>query len=251
MTRSTLLEGNAEAAATTAAAPAASPEFEADLALARACLDGSREALAALDRLLAAACVPALRPIDPSPAFADEVIQVLRVKLLVGGGGGSDDAGPRLSTYAGRGPLGGFLRVAALRTAMSTKRDSGREVSIEDGLAQLADSATGPAAAHLRADKDEHLHAALRRAIAAQPSRTRAILRLYYGDAAGIEDIGRLYHVHASTVSRWLERARQDILAATRAELARALRLDASAIDSMLTSAPALDVSLGSLLRTT
>jgi RNA polymerase sigma-70 factor (ECF subfamily) len=240
VTRSTLLEGPSADAA-----PAV--EYVADLALARACLDGDADALARLDRLLAEASIAALRAMDPSPAFADDVIQQVRVKLLVGGAG---DDSPRLATYAGRGPLGGFLRVAALRTAMSTKRDSGREVPIEDGLALLADSAAGPASAHLRIENDSHLHAALRRAIAAQPSRTRALLRLYYGDAAGVEDIGRLYRVHASTVSRWLDRARADILAATRADLARELRLDASSIDSMLAGAPALDVSLGSLLRT-
>jgi len=219
-------------------------QHAADLALARACLGGDAAALGQLDRLLAEAATAALRAIDPSPAFADDVIQQVRVKLLVG------DGAPRLATYAGRGPLGGFLRVAALRTAMTTKRDTGREVPIADGLAQLADGAAGPASAHLRADSDGHLHGALRRAIAAQPSRTRALLRLYYGDGAGVEDIGRLYRVHASTVSRWLDRARADILAATRAELAKELRLDASSIDSLIAGAPALDVSLGSLLRT-
>lgn len=229
-----------------AAPPAPAAECAEDLALAQACLAGDPAALGALDRLLADAALAALRSIDPSPAFADEVIQQVRIKLLVGGGA---DARPRLATYAGRGPLGGFLRVAALRTAMSNKRDGGREVPIEDGLVQLADAAAGPGAAHVHADQAGHLRAALGRAIAAQPSRSRALLRLYYGDGTGVEDIGRAYRVHASTVSRWLERARHDILAATRAELARALRLDAQAIDSMLAVGPALEVSLGSLLR--
>lgn len=222
-------------------------EHQPDLDLARACLAQDAAALAALDRLLADACVPALRAIDPSAAFADEVLQQVRVRLLLGT---PDDRTPRLATYAGRGPLGGFLRVAALRTAMTAKRDHSRELPLEDGLAQLADSATSPAAAHLRADQHDHLRAALRVAIAAQPSRIRAILRLYYGDGAGVEDLGALYHVHASTISRWLDRAREEIFAATRRELARALALDGSALDSMLADAPALDVSLGSLLRT-
>jgi RNA polymerase sigma-70 factor (ECF subfamily) len=250
VTRSTLRDDQAGAAGTTPAAPG-DDAYAADRALAQACLDGDPAALASLDRLLAQAATAALRTIDPSPAFADDVLQQVRVKLLVGAGGDDHDPRPRLATYAGRGPLGGFLRVTALRTAMSSKRDGGREVPIDDALARLADDAAGPASAHLRGDSDQHLQAALRAAIAAQPSRTRALLRLYYGDGAGIEDIGRLYRVHASTVSRWLERARADILAATRDQLARALRLDPGSIDSLLAAAPALDISLGSLLRTT
>jgi RNA polymerase sigma-70 factor (ECF subfamily) len=242
VTRPTLVDGPA------AAVLAEAPEHQADLDLARAALAGDTAALAALDRLLADASLPALRGIDTAAAFADDVLQQVRVKLLVGTDG---DRTPRLSTYAGRGPLGGFLRVTALRTAMTVKRESGREVPIEDGLAQLADSAASPATAQLRADQHEHLRAALRAAIAAQPSRVRAILRLYYGDGAQLEDLAALYRVHASTVSRWLDRARADIQAATRRELARALALDGRDLDSMLADAPALDVSLGSLLRTT
>ena len=243
MTRSPLLD---ETAATGASASAI-VEHQGDLELARACLAGDERALAQLDRLLAEACTPALRTIDPSPAFADDVVQQVRVRLLMGT---PEDRAPRLASYAGRGPLGGFLRVAALRTAMTIKRDSGREVPIEDGLAQLADSAASPASLHLRADQHEHLRAALRAAVAAQPTRARALLRLYYGDGAGIEDLAALYHVHFSTISRWLDRARADILAATRRELARALALDDQALDSMLAEAPALEISLGSLLRT-
>ncbi|HTJ45969.1 MAG TPA: hypothetical protein VL463_27885 [Kofleriaceae bacterium] len=222
------------------------PSCQSDLELARACLASDEKALASLDRLLTEACLPALRAIDPSPAFTDDIMQQVRVRLLMGT---PDDRTPRLATYAGRGPLGGFVRVAALRTAMTAKRDNSREIPLEDGLAQLADSATSPAAAHARADDHEHLRAALRAAIAAQPSRIRAILRLYYGDGAGLEDLAALYHVHASTISRWLDRAREDIFAATRRHL-RDLRLGPSTIDAMLADAPALDVSLTSLLRT-
>ncbi|HEY6032727.1 MAG TPA: helix-turn-helix domain-containing protein, partial [Kofleriaceae bacterium] len=79
--------------------------------------------------------------------------------------------------------------------------------------------------------------------------RTRAILRLYYADGHGVEDIGRIYNVHASTVSRWLDKARGDILAQTRADLIERLHTPASQIDSLLGHAASLEISLEGLLR--
>jgi RNA polymerase sigma-70 factor, ECF subfamily len=94
------------------------------------------------------------------------------------------------------------------------------------------------------------VRAALRDAIAAQPARTRAVLRLYYADGHGVEDIGRVYRVHASTVSRWLAKARLDILAATRASLVERLAASASEIDSVLGHAASVELNLSSVLRT-
>jgi RNA polymerase sigma-70 factor (ECF subfamily) len=64
-----------------------------------------------------------------------------------------------------------------------------------------------------------------------------------------VEDIGRVYRVHASTVSRWLAKARLDILAATRAHLVARLDASESEIDSLLAHAASVEISLGSVLR--
>ncbi len=62
----------------------------------------------------------------------------------------------------------------------------------------------------------------------------RTLLRYYYLDGVGVEELGRLYRVHASTVSRWLRSTREAILEQTRSQLAAMLVLKESEVESML-----------------
>src|SRR5260221_6854340 len=167
--------------------------------------------------------------------------------LLVG-----DDASNarRLARFAGTGPLAGWLRVVALRVAVDLRRKGWRELPVEDGLAKLAASGT-PQHALARAQHAAALRAALTAAVAAQRSRMRTLLRYYYLDGVGVEELGRLYRVHASTVSRWLSTTRDAILADTRHRLAASLALGESDVESMLNLSGSLEVSLDTLLRTT
>jgi len=87
--------------------------------------------------------------------------------------------------------------------------------------------------------------------IASQPSRTRTLLRYYYSENVGVEELGALYRVNAGTASRWLAQARSAIFEETRRRLAEVLGASPSEIESHLGLVHSLDVSLGSLLRTT
>jgi RNA polymerase sigma-70 factor (ECF subfamily) len=55
--------------------------------------------------------------IDPSPDFADEVVQVLLERLLVSRPGEA----PTIADYSGRGALGGWLRIVAVRTCYNLR----------------------------------------------------------------------------------------------------------------------------------
>jgi RNA polymerase sigma-70 factor (ECF subfamily) len=169
----------------------------------------------------------------------------VREKLLV-----AVDGTCRLESYSGHGPLGAWLRVAALRTALSARRRIHPELRPDDELAELLDLAPNAEVKVLAKELGADLRAALRAAIAAQPARIRTMLRMYYADGRGVEDIGRVYHVHASTVSRQLAKARSDVLAHTRGELLARLRATPSQVDSLLGHALSLEISLESLLRT-
>jgi RNA polymerase sigma-70 factor (ECF subfamily) len=215
----------------------------ADLYLACAVIAGVPSALAAFDKILRTDLPPAIRTIDNQPDAIDEVLQLLREKLLV-----PSDGVLRLESYSGHGPLGGWLRVSALRIALSMRRRRQPELAADDELAAILDLAPNAEVKVLAVQVGSDLRDALRAALAAQPARIRTVLRMYYADNQGVEDIGRVYNVHASTVSRWLAKARADILAHTRAELMT--RLQTSQVDSLLGHAASLEISLETLLRT-
>jgi RNA polymerase sigma-70 factor, ECF subfamily len=214
----------------------------ADLYLACATVAGVPGALTAFDRIIRTDLPSAVRTIDPSPDVIDEVLQHLREKLLV-----PVDGTQRLESYSGHGPLGGWLRVSALRIALSIKRQRRPTPTGDDELSAILDLAPNAEMKVLAQQIGSDLRAALRAALAAQPARTRAVLRMYYVDNHGVEDIGRVYHVHASTVSRWLAKARADILQDTRSALVA--RLATSQVDSLLDHAASLEISIESLLR--
>jgi RNA polymerase sigma-70 factor (ECF subfamily) len=217
-----------------------------DLYLAASVVAGVPAALAAFDRMLTTDLPPAIRSIDTNRDTIDEVLQQLREKLLV-----PHEGGVRLESYSGHGPLGAWLRVSALRVALSLKRKIQPEQTPDEELAEILDQSANAEVKVLAQQLGADLRGALRAAIAAQPARTRAILRMYYADGRGVEDIGRVYNVHASSVSRWLAKARADILARTRAELTARLGTPASQLDSLLGHVASLEISFESLLRST
>lgn len=63
------------------------------------------------------------------------------------------------------------------------------------------------------------------------------------------QELGRIYRVHASTVSRWLAQAREAILLDTRKKLAAALAQSEGQVESLLGLTHSLEVSLNTLLR--
>src|SRR5689334_11180878 len=82
-----------------------------DLFLAWACAAGDPAALRQLDDAVLRPALDAVRSIDASAAFTDEVCQRVRAQLVVG------DGRPRLFDYAGRGPLTAWVGVTMVRAA--------------------------------------------------------------------------------------------------------------------------------------
>lgn len=219
--------------------------FAADLYLACACGRGVAAAQLAFEREYVAELPAVLRTVDASRDRVDEALQLLREKMLV-----AHAAPPRIEAYSGHGPLGAWLRVSATRIALSLRRRE-QPAAADDDLAALLDPTASPEVRVLAARLGVDLKAAMQAAIAAQPARTRAVLRLYYADGHGVEEIGRVYRVHASSVSRWLAKARADILARTRAELCARLAVSPSEVDSLLGHAASVEISMASLLART
>jgi RNA polymerase sigma-70 factor (ECF subfamily) len=223
----------------------------ADLYLTCACANG---VLGAVERFEAAH----LRPLGPvlgaalrSSAFdVDEVRQRLRVRLFVGDAGRA----PLVGSYSGRGALSAWVRVAAVRLALTLARDvaigerAGRRASDEGALAAAG---VDPELAFIKDRYRREFEEAFGAALSAASTRERALLRLNVVGGLSLEQIGRMYGVDRSTISRWLADARRALLDNTEAALKQRLGTEPADFASMarlFTSQ--LEIDLPELLRT-
>ncbi len=224
---------------------AAVRDHGADLFLAWACAAGDRVALRHFDDAVLHPASDAVRAIDASPAFADEVRQRVRERLLVG------DGAPRLYDYAGRGALRAWVGVTMVRAALMLRRSQGRrrEVADDDWACALSLVATGnPELDLLKRQHVEVFTAALRDAALGLEPRLRAVLAMHFAEGLSIDQIGAVYAVHRATAARWIARARDELFASTRARLVDRLGLSPSEIDRVGALVQSqLDVSLSQL----
>ena len=222
----------------------ASTTHLAGLYLAFACGAGDAAALRHLDQLLAAAVESALARRGFSASDRREVAQRLRIRLLA--------PPPRILEYAGRGELGAWLRVAALRLALNLRRETVRERALDDHDAELALACTGhdPETMHVAAESRAAFVTAFRTAFKALSARERNILRLHYSDAVELQDLAAAYAVHRVTIGRWIEAARAQLRSAVVQHLVTDLDVAPSEA-ARLVSTVRGDVSLRRLLPET
>ncbi len=232
------LDGEGEGLATQlAAAPVA------DLALAAWCAGGAAAAHQAFEAYLGA--VEQARVGGASRDQLDEVKQQLRVQMLVG----AEGKAPGIVAYRGRGPLRAWLKIIATRELVRMVKGDGRTAKQE--LDQLELATTGdPALDQLKATYRAEFAEALRDAITDLSFEDRLLLRQQIADQLSVDEIGVAHGVHRGTVSRWLARARQALLAATQRRLSERLDLPAEEIASVIRLVHSrLDVSVVRYLR--
>ncbi|HTS81106.1 MAG TPA: sigma-70 family RNA polymerase sigma factor [Myxococcaceae bacterium] len=218
-----------------------------DLFLAFACAEGDSRALRDFGTLLGT-IAGAVRSVDASPAFVDEILQRLRTRVLVPDEGRT----PRILDYAGRGSLENWLRAGALRLALNARRDARRgpeqlpDASLFEPVAPTADRTFEL----LRGKYAAEFGRALRQAFGSLESQERNVLRLHFMEGLSLNQIAAMYQVNKSTISRRMARARELLLARTRSALESALALPPAELDSLLEQlGPRLDVSLNSVLN--
>lgn len=218
-----------------------------DLYLALGALHEDRSAMAALERTVLQPVERAVRRVDDSDAFVDEVMQLTRMRLLVG----EPHHGPRLGDYAGKGPLRRWTEAVAVGVAVSLKRRPERTTPLDDAMLESGLGASDPELSALRERYRPAFRASFAQALSSLSARDRNLLRLSLSQGLGVEALGALHQVHASTVSRWLARARSELLKGTREGLSRRLGMDLSQADSLLRAMDGhLDASFSSFLKT-
>lgn len=215
------------------ASPAAALQglHAADLYLTCACTLGKPGALESFDRHCLTGLAAPLSRFSTSSELHDEVRQALRERLFVGKPGSR----ARIEDYGGRGPLSGWVRVAAVRLAVDLLRGQGRQpLPVEDDVLQsfvvTADSELGVLVQRYGAD----VKAAFREAFAALSTPERNLLRLHYLDGLTIDELAAMKRIHRSTVARRIARSCELVTAHTHRTLVERLGIAESQVDSLL-----------------
>jgi RNA polymerase sigma-70 factor, ECF subfamily len=181
-----------------------------DFALAVACINRAPGAVSLVEQLCGAAIATAIARVDRSTELRDEVRQVLWQRLFVG----TPEQSPRILSYAGRGPLAAWMAVAAQRVALDLRREAAWDEG-DPGADDVLPSGEHPEADYLRTRYKAEFEAAVRASLAGLPDRDRLLLRLITVTGLSHDQIGKIYSVNQSTVTRWIARARATVLEQT------------------------------------
>jgi RNA polymerase sigma-70 factor (ECF subfamily) len=155
-------------------------------------------------------------------------------------------ARPRITEYNGSGPLGGWVRVAAIRVALNARREASRQERPSDPTGAAGDPELDAIHGQYRNEVEASLRAALQRLSA----EDRELLRLHYIQGDSLEKIGRRYQVDRSTASRRVAAARRFLLSETKRELERRTAITPSSRDSLLVALRSkINISLETLLK--
>lgn len=219
-----------------------------DVWLALACLARDPHALAAFERDIVKAVRLSVVRASGNGVSADDMLQMTREKLLVGGG--PDGSPPKLAQYTGRGPLVGWVRVVAVREALYAQRSKRHEHTADDAELLAPEPGKGGIELEvLRARHGDAFRQAVHDALRGLTSEQRTLLRFHTRDGLTIDQLAPMLGVHRATAARRLTKARSDALDRTRAILRERSGLSESEARSICTAlANEVDVSIGRAL---
>jgi RNA polymerase sigma-70 factor (ECF subfamily) len=219
------------------------------LYLACACAEGVPHAIARVEERFVGRLGAALAPFEQVGIAAAEVVQLLRVRLFTC----EEGRRPRIAEYGGLADLGAWIKVVAVRIAISLGRKDRRELAVGDEmLGQVPSQTPSPELALLRETYRSEFRAAFQVGFRSLTPRERNLLRHQVLDQMSIDRIGALYGVHRATAARWLAHARHALVRAVRRELQSQLQVGRSELESILRLIQSqLDISLRAFLSRT
>lgn len=218
----------------------------ADLLVACGCAVGDRGAIAILEADHVRGAQGALGKRGISAEIAEEANQNVRERLLVGAGR------PRILDYDGRGDLKSWVRVVVIREAIYLAKQGKRDLPLSYDLLAAPATADDPESAYFKARYRAEYKQAFETAVEELSSRERAVLRQQIVLGMSIDEIGTVYQVHRATAARWVQSARDELLAKTRRELAIRLNLSRADLENIVRMIESqLVVSMNRLLEAT
>jgi RNA polymerase sigma-70 factor (ECF subfamily) len=232
--------------------PADGPPLEGlaieDLYLARACVGRAAGAAEAFDVRCGARLRAAVAGATKSQDEAREMEQRLRDLVLVG----DATEPPRLASYGGQGPLDRWVTVVAQRQIVNAIRSEQAERRAREAAAKEAavlEAALHPELAFLKERYKAAFEAAMAAGLAKLDDRQRVVLKLHLVSGASVVQIGQMYGVNHSTISRWLADARDSVSSEARRHIREHAGLNPSELHSLaVLVASQLEVSMSRLL---
>ncbi|MGZ3420276.1 MAG: sigma-70 family RNA polymerase sigma factor [Polyangiales bacterium] len=217
-----------------------------DLALAHACALGDGAALADFEKLYFGEIDRALLKVKKGSVDRQDFAQRIRERLFVATG----ERRPRIEGYAGQGDLRTWFRVAMTRALINEATRPNRDDPTEDEeLAAMPAQNANPELELLRRKYTQEFKASFARALGAMEARDKAILGYVFVEKMGIDALAEVYDIHRATAARWVQRAREGLIAGVRADLESKLRVEKSELESILRLVDGeVDVSVRRLL---
>jgi RNA polymerase sigma-70 factor (ECF subfamily) len=176
---------------------------DAELALATAVAAGDATAIREFETKYLTPVRSQLRAMNLDAQDIADIEQAIRIKLLVA----EDGAPARLLQYAGHGKLGGLVRVAAVREALSLIRRK-KTTTSDDWLEELSSPDDDPELVALKSRHRVEFKTAFEEAVRRLSPREHTLLRLHLVRQHSIDHIGAVYSVHRATAARWIEAAK-------------------------------------------
>lgn len=198
-----------------------------DLYLAIACAASVDRAIADFDKHYLSGLTLALVRHGHDAATAADTVQTIRMRFLVGEAGRV----PRIAEYDGRGSLATWIRVAAVRTAISAYRKQRRETATDE--VDLVAAARSPELDVLRQRFGAQFEAVFRSTFETLTPRERTLLRYQVIDRLGIDRIAALDGVHRATAARWVAHAREALVEGVRRALQDRLHIGTEELESL------------------
>jgi RNA polymerase sigma-70 factor (ECF subfamily) len=199
----------------------------ADLELIAAALDGRPEAQKTLKKEVISAARVATRNM---PELEGDLVQDLLQSLLT-----PKPADSKLHSYRATGSLRSWLRTMAVRGAIKLQKKAARETPTEaEFLDRVSDQRISPELALFKTTHQAQFATIFTRALAELEPRQRNMLKLKYLDQLTVQEIGRAYGVHHSSVVRALQKTQDVLLARVKQVLADELQLSQERVESAI-----------------
>lgn len=219
---------------------------QAEEYLILACLARCAGALETLESEYITQLAGPVRRVCPQQDVVDDVLQVVREKLLV-------LPEPGLAAYENRGYLRAWLTVIAVRTALDvTRRGQFRRAQFEQLDEKLLALSASPEAEYLGQEVQAAFRKVLREAVRRLPEKQRFALKMQLVAGWSIDQIGRALSIHRATAARGLLSARQRLERDVREQLVERLSLNDAEVRCLMGQMRSqLDVRFSQIFRTT